>query len=45
MFVSADEILESFEIYEEEEVVFHIDKLLPGSDGLYPMHVKSLKEE
>src|SRR5215469_234420 len=43
-----DNILDSFEIY-EEEVAFQIEKLLtnksPGPDGLYPVHLKMLKDE
>ncbi|KAL7630702.1 UNVERIFIED_CONTAM: hypothetical protein RMT77_019088 [Armadillidium vulgare] len=42
-----DNILDTFEIF-EEEVAFQIDKLLinksPGPDGLYPVHLKSLKD-
>lgn len=43
----ADNILDTFEIF-EEEVAFQIDKLLinksPGPDGFYPAHLKNLKD-
>ena len=42
-----DNILDSLEIY-GEEVAFQIEKLLtnksPGPDGLYPVHLKMLKD-
>ena len=45
---SPDNILDSFEIY-EEEVALQIEKLLanksPEPDDLYPVHLKMLKDE